>query len=72
MPVLSAHIVNLKHNYIVAPATIYADIDTFFPQGNESTVYALNFETRCRRRQNMPSTLQQIVAENSTYLEIKY
>ena len=25
----------------------------------------------CRRRQNMPSTLKQIVAENSTDLEIK-
>ena len=36
---------------------------------NMATIYALHFDTSCRRRQNMPSTLTQIVAENSTDLE---
>ena len=54
MPVRSEHIVALKH--ILSPTAIYDDIDTFF-QANGATIYALNFEASCRRRQNMPSTL---------------
>ena len=69
MPVLSAHFVSLKH--ILSPATIYADIDTSH-QANGATIYVLNFDTSCHRRQNMPSTLKQIVAKNSTDLEKKY
>ena len=69
MPELSAHIVSLKH--ILSPAIIYADIDTFF-HAIGATISAVNFDTRCRRRQNMPSTLKQIVDSNSTDLEIKY
>ena len=59
----------LKHK--LSPATIYADIDTYF-QVNWATKYAYNFDTSCRRRQNMPSTLKRIVAENSPDLEITY
>ena len=50
---------------------IYADINTFF-HAIMATILALNFDTSCRRRQNMPSTLKQIVDSNSTDLEIKY
>ena len=64
-----AHIVDLKH--ILSLATIYADIDTFF-QANGAKIYDLNFDTNCRRRQHMLSTLKQIVAANSTDFEIKY
>ena len=39
MPVLSAHIVALRH--ILSLATIYADIDTFF-HANGTTIYALS------------------------------
>lgn len=69
MPVHSAHVNALKHK--LSPATIYADIDAFF-QGNGATIYALNFGTSCRLRQNLPSILKQIVAKKSTNLEIKY
>ena len=40
-------------------------------QAKGATIYAFIFDTSCRR-QNMPSTVKQIVAENSTDLEIKY
>ena len=51
-------------------ATIYSDIDTFL-QAIGATINALNFETSCRRRQNMPFTWKQIVDANSD-MEIKY
>ena len=69
MPGLSAPIV--VREYILSLATIHADIETFF-QTTGATLYALNFETSCRRRQNMPITLKLIVAENSTDIQIKY
>ena len=51
-----------RSNCILSPAIIYADIDTFSP-GNGATIYALNYDTSCRRQKNMQSTLKQIVAE---------
>ena len=46
---------NLLPLHILSPATIYADIDTFF-HAIVATIYALDFETSCRRRQNMSLT----------------
>ena len=42
------------------------------PQANGATTYVFILDTRCRRRQNRPSTLKQIVAENSTNMKMKY
>ena len=56
--------------YILAGDNIY-DIYALF-QANGAKICALNFDTNCRRRQNMPSTLKQIVAENPTDLEVQY
>ena len=69
MQVHSADIVAIKH--ILSLVTIDTDIDAFY-QANGQTICALNFDTNCRQRQNMPSTLKQIVAENSTDLAVKY
>ena len=63
----SAHIVALKH---ILSAGIYR-YQRFFPQANGARKYALNFDTSCCRRKNMPSTLKQIVAENFTDFEVK-
>ena len=41
----------------------------YFFQAIGETIYALDFETNCRRRQNMPLTLKEIVAANSTDME---
>ena len=63
MPVLAAHIIALNH--VLSPATIRDNIDHFFFQGKGATMHAVNFDTNCHRRQNMPSTLKQTVAKNS-------
>ena len=64
MPVLSVHIV-------AGDNIMYANFDTFF-QAILATIYDLNFETSCFRRQNMPLTLTKIVTANSTVMETKY
>ena len=69
MLVLSVHIDVLEH--ILSPATIYAEI-AIFSHAIEVTIYALNFEKNCRRRQNLSLTLNQIAAANSTSGAIKY
>ena len=56
--------------HILSPVTIYADIDEF-SKANWATIYAFIFVISCRQRENMPSALKQIVAENSTDLEKK-
>ena len=61
-----------RSNCILSPAIINADIDTFPHAGNGTTIYALNYDTSCRRQKNMQSTLKQIVADNTTDLEIQY
>ena len=53
---------NLRQQRYLSPATIYADIDTFF-QSNGATICVINSDANCHRRRNMPSTLKQIVAE---------
>ena len=66
MSVLAANIVALKHTLSICRHR------SLFSQADGATIYAFIFDSSCRRRQNMPSTLKQIVAENSNDLEIKY
>ena len=42
----------------MSPATIYMSLSMLFFQTNWATMYALNFDTSLRLRQNMPSTLK--------------
>ena len=44
----------------------------FFSHAIGATISALNFDISCRRRQNIPATLKQIVDSYSTDFEIKY
>ena len=64
--VARTHIVDTRGTYCRPKAYIVDgddNIDTYI-QTNETTIYALNFDTSCRRRHNIPSTLKQIVDEN--------
>ena len=61
----------LTGDWLVSLATIYAEI-AVCSHAIGVTIYALNFEKNCRRRQNLSLTLNQIAAANSTGGAIKY
>ena len=53
--------------YIVACYNLYRYINLFLDQAKGATIYEVNFETNCRRRQNLPSTFE----TNCTYILFK-
>ena len=50
----------------------YNQISILLLKANGATICAFIYDTSCHWRENMPLTLKQIVAANTTDLEMKY